>query len=114
MPAQHTTQWSGLLSDLQVRTHDLAAVGRGMVREGTYPLPSALHGMAQLLSSHCLVTVVAREMYRLYAQGPPGDDQALQAWAQLQADGEVPTDSLRFAALVCMALSTHTSAHAEF
>ena len=45
---------------------------------------------------------------------PPGDDHALQAWAKLLVDGEVPTESLRFAAWVRMAPSTHTSAHAEF
>ena len=46
VPAQHNTQWSGLLSNLQARTHDLAAIGLGMAREGTYPLPSALDGTA--------------------------------------------------------------------
>ena len=108
MPAQHNTQWSGLLSHLQACAHDLAASGLGIAREGTYPLPSALDGTAQLFSSRRLVTAVPREMDRLYAQlgapsvtfvrGPLGDDQALQAWAQLLADGEVPTESLRFAA----------------
>ena len=114
MPAQHNTQWSGLLSDLQ----DLTAVG--MARQGTYPLPSALDGTAQLFSSSRLVTAVPREMDCLYAQlvtfvrGPAGDDQALQAWAQLLADGEVPMEGLRFATWVRMAPSTHTSAHAAF
>ena len=70
------------------------------------------------------MTAVPREMDRLYAQlaapsvtfarGPPGDDQALQAWAQLLADGEVPTESLMFAACVRMVPSTRTSVHAEF
>ena len=79
VPAQHNTQWSGLLSDLQARAHDLAAVVLGMAREGTYPLPSALDGTAQLFSSRRLVTAVPREMDRPYAQpaAPPGDDQAL-------------------------------------
>ena len=67
VPAQHNTQWSSLLSDLQARAHDLAAVGLGMAREGTYPLPSALDGTAQLFSSHRLVTAVPWEMDRLYA-----------------------------------------------
>ena len=105
-------------------TYDLVAVGLGMAREGMYPLPSALDGTAELFSLRRLVTAVPQEMDRLYAQlaapsvifvrGPPGDDQGVQAWAQLLADGEVPTESLRFAALVRMAPSTHTSAHAEF
>ena len=44
VPAQHNTQWSGLLSGLQARAHNLAAEGLGMVRDGTYPLtaPSGL------------------------------------------------------------------------
>ena len=63
-------------------------------------------------------------MDRLYAQlaapsvtfvrGPPEDDQALQAWAQLPIEGEVPTEGLRFAAWVLMATPTHTSVHTEF
>ena len=124
MPAQHNTQWSGLLSDLQAQTHDLAARGLGMARDGTYPLPDSLNGTAQLFSSRRLVTAVPREMDRLYIQlaapsvtfvwGPPGDDQALQAWAQLLTKGAVPTEGLRFAAWVRMAPSTHTSARAEF
>ena len=95
-----------------------------MAREGTYPLPGALDGTAQLFSSRRLVTAVPRELDRLYTQmaspsetfirGPPGDDQALLAWTQLLADGGVPTEGLRFAAWVRMAPSTHTSAHAEF
>ena len=99
-------------------------MGLGMAREGTYPLPSALDGTAQVFSSRLLVTAVPREMDRLYAQlaapfvtfvrGPPGHDQALQAWAKLLAEGEVPTESLPFAAWVRMAPLTHTSAHAEF
>ena len=90
-------------------------------RAGTYPLPSALDGTAQLFSSRRLVTAVPREMDRLCAQlaapsvtfvrGPPGDDQAGRA--QLLA-WEVPKERLRFAAWVRMAPSTHTSAHAEF
>ena len=89
MPTQHNTQWSSLLSDLQARAHDLAAVGLGMAREGMYPLPSALDGTARLFSSRRLVTAVPREMDHLYAQlaapsgtfvrGPHGDNQALQA-----------------------------------
>ena len=88
-----------------------------MAREGTYPLPSALDGTAQLFSSRRLVTAVPREMDRLYAQlaapsvtfvrGPPKDDQLL-------IEGEVPTKGRRFAAWMRMAPSTHTSAHAEF
>ena len=122
--AQHHTWWSGFLSDLQARAHDLAAEGLGMAREGAYPLPGALARTAQLFSSRRLVTAVPRELNRLYAQmaslsvtfvrGPPGDDQALLAWTQLLADGGVPTEGLRFAAWVRMAPSTHTSAHAEF
>ena len=91
VPAQHNTQWSGLLSDLQAQTHDLAARGLGMARDGMYPLPDALDGTAQLFSSRRLVTAVPREMDHLYIQlaalsvtfvrGPPGDDQALQARA---------------------------------
>ena len=58
-----------------------------MAHEGTYPLPSALDGTAQLFASRCLVTVVWREVDRIYAQlaassvtfvrGPLGDDGAL-------------------------------------
>ena len=91
IPAQHNTQWAGLFSDLQAQAHDLAARGLDMAREGTYPLPDALDGTAQLFSSRRLVTAVPREMDRLYTQlaapsvtfirGPPGDDLALQAWA---------------------------------
>ena len=86
VPAPHNTQWSGLLSDLQARTHDLAARGLGMARNGTYPLPDALRGTAQLFSSRRLVTAAPREMDRLYIQlaapsvtfvrGWPGDDLA--------------------------------------
>ena len=54
VPAQHNTQWSGFLSDLQAHIHETAAVGLGMAREGTYPLPSALDGTAQLFSSRRL------------------------------------------------------------
>ena len=60
--------------------------------------------MAQLFLSRRLVTAVPPEMDRLYAQlmapfvtfvqGPPGDDQALQAWAQLVTEGGVPTEEL--------------------
>ena len=124
VPAQHNTQWTGLLSDLRAQARDLAARGLGMVREGTYPLPDALDGTAQLFSSRCPVTAVPREMDRLYIQlaapsvtfvrGPPGDDLALQAWAQLMTEGALPTVGLRFAAWVRMAPSTHTSARAEF
>ena len=46
VPAQHNTEWSGLLSNLQARAHDLAAVGLGMACERTYPLTSALDGTA--------------------------------------------------------------------
>ena len=70
------------------------------------------------------MTTVPHEMDRLYTQlvapsvtfvqGPPGDDQALQALAQLLTEGPVPTEGLRFAAWVRMAPSTHTLAHAEF
>ena len=69
-----------------------------MARKGTYPLLSAVDGTAQLFSSRRLVTVVPREMDRLWAQlaapsvtfvrGPPRDDQALQAWAQLWPMGK--------------------------
>ena len=124
VPAQHNTLWSGLLLDLQAGTHDLAAIGLGMAREDTHRLPSALDGMAHRFESRCLVTAVPREMDRLYAKlaapsvtfvrGPPEDDQALQAWAQLLTRGEVPTEGLPFAAWVRMAASTHSSAHAEF
>ena len=89
VPARHNTQWSGLRSGLQAHAHDLAAMGVGMAREGTYPLPSILDGTAQLFSSRRLVTEVPWEMDRLYAQlaapsvtfvqGLPGDDRALQA-----------------------------------
>ena len=122
--AQHNTSWSGLLSNLHARAHDLAAQGLGMAREGTYPLPGALDGTAQLFSSHRLVTAVQRDLDRLYSlmaspsitfvRGAPGDDQALVAWTQLLADGGVPTEGLRFAAWVRMAPSTNTSVHAEF
>ena len=121
VPAQHTTQWSGLPSDLQARAHDLATMGLGMAREGMYPLPRAPDGTAQLFSSRRLVTAVPREMDRLYAQlaapsitfvrGPHGD-QALEAWAHLLIEGEVPTESLWFVAWVRMAGWTHTSARA--
>ena len=124
IPAQHNTQWAGLFSDLQAQAHDLAARGLGMAREGTYPLPDALDGTAQLFSSRRLVTAVPREMDRLYIKlaapsvtfirGPPGDDLALQAWDQLLTEGAVPIEGLRFAAWVRMAPSTHTSARAEF
>ena len=106
--AQHKTQWSGLLSDLQAQTHVLAARGPGMARDSTYPLPDALDGTAQLFSSRPLVTAVPREWDRLYIQlaapsitfvkGPLGDDQALEAWAQLLTEGALPTQGLRFAA----------------
>ena len=122
--AAHNTQWSGLLSDLQARTHDVAAIGLGMARKGTYPLPSTLDGTAHLFSSRRLVAGVPKEMDRLYAQlvalsvtfvkGPPEDSQALQAWAQLLTKGEVSTEGLWLAAWVRMAPSTHTSAHADF
>ena len=121
---QHNTQWSSPLSDLQAQTHDLAARGLGMARDGTYPPPDAQDWTAQVFSSRRVVTTVPREMDRLYTQlatpsgtfirGPPGDDQALQAWAQLLTEGAVPTKRLRFAASMRMAPSTHTSAHAEF
>ena len=84
-----------------------------MAREGTYPLPSALDGTAQLFSLRHLVTAVPWEMDRLYAQlvapsvsfvrGPLGNDQALQAWAQLLTEGAVPIEGLRFAAWVRVA-----------
>ena len=95
-----------------------------MARGGTYPLPGAMDGTPQLFSSRCLVTAVPREMDRLYTQpeapsvtfvrGPPGDHQAPQAWAHFLTEGALPTEGLRLAAWVCMAPSTHTSAHAEF
>ena len=79
-----------------------------MAREGTYSLPSALDGTAQLFSSRCLVTTVPREMGSLYTLmaapsvtfvwGPPGDDQALQARVPLLADRELPTEGLTSAA----------------
>ena len=100
VPAQHNTKCTGLLSDLQAQTHDLAARGPGMASEGTYPLPDALDGTAQLFSCRRLVTVVPREMDRLYIQlaapsvtfvrGTPGDDLALQARAQLLTEGRCP------------------------
>ena len=124
VPAQHNTQWSGLLSGLQARAHNFAAEGLGLEREGMYPLPGAVGGTAQLFSSHCLVTAVPWELDRLYTQlaspsvtfvrGLPGDDRALLAWAQLLADRGVPMGCLRFAAWVRMAPLTHTSAHTEF
>ena len=95
-----------------------------MAREGTYPLPSAMDGTAQLFSSRRVVTAVPREMDCLnaqlaapsviFARGPPEDDQALPAWAQLLTEGEMPKEGHRFAASVRMAPLTHTSAHAEF
>ena len=121
LPAQHNTQRSGLLSDIQAHAQDLAWVGLGMAREGRYPLPGGVDGTAQLFLSRRLVTAVPREMDGLHAElaapsltfvrGPLGDDQAVQVEARLLADGVVPTESLRFAPWV---LSTHTSAHAEF
>ena len=105
-------------------TRDVAAVGLGMAREGTYPVTSTPDGAAQLFSSRRLVRAVRRETNRLYAElaapsvtfirGPPRDDHTLQGWAQLVAQREVLTESLRFAARVRMAPSTHTPAHAEF
>ena len=66
VPAPHNTQWTGLLSNLQAQTHDRAARGLGMAREGTYPLPDALDGTAQLFWSRRPVTAVSREMDCLY------------------------------------------------
>ena len=113
VPAQHRTQWSGLLSGLQARAHNLAAEGLGMAQEGTYPFPGTLDGTAQLFSSRRLVTAVPRELDCLYARlappsmtfirGPPDDDQALQARAQLLTDGGVLSEGFRFAAWVRMA-----------
>ena len=124
VPAEHSNQWSGLLSDLHARTHDLAAQALGMACEGTYPLADALDWTAQLFSSRLLVTAVPREMDRLYTQlaapsvtfirAPLGDDQAVEAWARLLTEGAVPTEGLRFAAWVRMGPSTHTSTQAEF
>ena len=95
-----------------------------MARDNTYPMLDALYGTAQLFSLRRLVTAVPRDMDRLYIQlaapsvtfvrGPPGDDLALQAWAQLLTEGAVPTKGLRFAAWVHMAPSSHTPARAEF
>ena len=123
IPAQNNTQWAGLFSNFQAQAHDLAARGPGMAREGTYPLPDALDWTAQMFSSRRLVTAVPRKMDRLYIRlaapsvtfilGPPGDNLALQAWAQLLTEGAVPTEGLRLAAWVRMAPSTHTSARAE-
>ena len=102
----------------------MAARGLGMAHEGTYPLPDALDGTAQLFSSRRLVTAVPREMDRLYTplaapsvtfvRGPHGDDQALRVWAQLLTERAVPTEGFTFEAWVHMAPSTHTSAHTEF
>ena len=68
VPAQHNIQWSGLLSDLQARTHDMAMRGLRIACEGTYPLPDALNGTAQLFSSRRLVTRVPHEIGRLETQ----------------------------------------------
>ena len=57
VPVQHNTQWSGLLSDLQARAHNLAAEGLSTARESTYLFPGALDWTAQLFSSRRLVTV---------------------------------------------------------
>ena len=105
VPAQHKNQWSGLLSDLQASAHDRAAVGLGMGRQGTSPLPSALDGTAQLFSSRSLVTAVPGEMDGLYAvlaapfvtfvPSPPLDDQAVHTWAQLVGNREVRASGLR-------------------
>ena len=120
VPAEHSTPWSGLLSDLQARAHNLAAEGLGMAHEGTNPFPGTVDGTARLFSSRRLVTAVLRELDCLYAwllspsmtfvRGPRGNDQALQAWAA----GDVPTEALWFAAWVRTAPTTHTSGHAEF
>ena len=102
----------------------MAVQGLGMARDSRYPLPGELGETTQLFSSRRLVTAVPREMDRLYTQlaapsvmfvrGPPPDDQALHASAQLLTEGAVPTEGVRLAAWVPMAPSTHTSVHVEF
>ena len=77
-----------------------------------------------MFSSRSLVAAFPREMHPLFTQleapsvtlvwGPPGDDEALEALAQLAADGEVPTEGLRYGVWVRTASSTHTSAQADF
>ena len=51
VPAQHNTQWSGLLSDLQAHAHDLAALGPGTV-QGHVPAPEGTgrDGLAVLIA----------------------------------------------------------------
>ena len=70
-------------------------------------------GPAILVTPPGLYAQLAAPCVNLF-RGPPGDDQPLQAWAQLMTEGDVPMEGLRFAGWVRMATLTHTSAHAEF
>ena len=102
VPAQHNTQWSGLLSDLQGCTHDLARPWAWRARACAH-FRCAVDRTTDLFSLRRLMTGVPRDLDRLFTQlaapsvtfvrGLPGDDQTLQAWAWAWAltEGEMPT-----------------------